>query len=75
MIGWRRDMAWPDTGLPWVPPSPNLPAVSSAVVYGATVFLEATSVSEGRGTTTPFEQFGAPFLGAQVGGSVAGVQR
>jgi uncharacterized protein YbbC (DUF1343 family) len=66
MVGWRRDMSWQDTGLPWVPPSPNLPSVSSARVYGATVFLEATTVSEGRGTTTPFEQFGAPFLSAQV---------
>lgn len=68
MTGWRRDMLWSSTGLPWVPPSPNLPSVASAVVYGATVFLEATTVSEGRGTTTPFEQFGAPFLSAQVSG-------
>jgi uncharacterized protein YbbC (DUF1343 family) len=66
MLGWSRDMSWQDTGLAWVPPSPNLPTLSSALVYGATVFLEATSVSEGRGTTTPFEQFGAPFLNAQV---------
>lgn len=66
MIGWQRAMTWKNTGLPWIPPSPNLPTVASAVVYGATVFLEATTVSEGRGTTTPFEQFGAPFLGAQA---------
>ena len=66
MIGWNREMYWEDTGLPWIPPSPNLPTVKSAVVYGATVFLEATTVSEGRGTTTPFEMFGAPFLDAQV---------
>lgn len=66
MTGWHRDLLWADTGLPWTPPSPNLPTVASAVVYGATVFLEATTVSEGRGTTTPFELFGAPFLSAQV---------
>ncbi len=67
MTGWTRDMRWRDTRLPWIPPSPNLPTVSSSDVYGATVFLEATTVSEGRGTTTPFEQFGAPFISAQVG--------
>jgi len=66
MSGWSRDMMWGSTGLPWIPPSPNLPTIGSAIVYGATVFLEATTVSEGRGTTTPFELFGAPFLDAQV---------
>ena len=45
MLGWRRNMSWGETGLPWVPPSPNLPTVASAGVYGATVFLEATTVS------------------------------
>ena len=69
MLGWSRDMTWVETGIPWIPPSPNLPSVTSAIVYGATVFLEATTVSEGRGTTTPFEQFGAPFLSAQVNDS------
>ncbi len=51
-------------GLAWVPPSPNLPTPASASAYGATVFLEATTVAEGRGTTTPFTLFGAPFLDA-----------
>ncbi|KAJ1434306.1 hypothetical protein B484DRAFT_394092 [Ochromonadaceae sp. CCMP2298] len=50
---------------PWVPPSPNLPTLASAHAYGATVFLEATTAAEGRGTTTPFTLFGAPFLDAE----------
>jgi uncharacterized protein YbbC (DUF1343 family) len=60
--GWRRDMLWPDTGLPWVPPSPNLPTFTSALVYPGQVLLEGTNLSEGRGTTTPFEVVGAPFV-------------
>ena len=62
MLGWRRRMLWPDTGLPWIPPSPNLPTVQTAAAYPVTVFLEATTIAEGRGTTTPFLTFGAPFL-------------
>lgn len=64
MEGWRRDMSWDETGLPWVPPSPNLPTARSTLAYSATVFIEATTVTEGRGTTTPFELFGAPFYRA-----------
>lgn len=64
MEGWRRNMMWTQTGLFWAPPSPNLPTAISAEVYPATVFIEATTVSEGRGTTTPFEVFGAPFYNA-----------
>ena len=48
-------MTWADTGLPWILPSPNLPTVEAAEVYVSTVFLEATTLSEGRGTTMPFE--------------------
>jgi uncharacterized protein YbbC (DUF1343 family) len=66
MKNWNRQMLWKDTGLVWVPPSPNIPTPDTAIAYGATVFLEATTVSEGRGTTTPFEVFGAPFLNANV---------
>ena len=66
MGGWRRHMLWRDTQLLWVPPSPNVPTPSSAIAYAASVFLEATSISEGRGTTTPFQLFGAPFLQPQV---------
>nr|WP_321398209.1 DUF1343 domain-containing protein [uncultured Desulfobacter sp.] len=62
MQGWTRDMYWQDTGLVWIPPSPNLPTPLSAMVYPGQVILEGTNLSEGRGTTLPFEQFGAPFL-------------
>ncbi len=59
---WRRDVRWPDTGLPWVMPSPNLPTPDSCLVYPGMVLLEGTNLSEGRGTTRPFELFGAPWL-------------
>jgi len=62
MRGWRRAMVWGDIGRPWVPPSPNLPRVHGALVYPGQVLWEGTQLSEGRGTTTPFEQFGAPFV-------------
>lgn len=62
MPGWRRSMLWPDTGRAWLPPSPNLPRFEGALVYPGQVLLEGTNLSEGRGTTTPFEQFGAPFI-------------
>ncbi len=62
MNGWRREMYFEETGLPWIPPSPNLPTPVSAVVYPGQVIWEGTNVSEGRGTTQPFEVFGAPFL-------------
>ena len=62
MQGWRRSMYFQDTGLPWVAPSPNLPTPVSALVYPGQVIWEGTNVSEGRGTTQPFELFGAPFM-------------
>ena len=62
MEGWRRDMYFQDTGLTWVAPSPNLPTPVSAMVYPGQVIWEGTNVSEGRGTTQPFELFGAPFI-------------
>ncbi len=62
MTGWQRDMYFHDTGLPWIAPSPNLPTLSSALVYPGQVIWEGTNISEGRGTTQPFELFGAPFL-------------
>ena len=55
MEGWRRDMFFDATGLPWVMPSPNMPTLDTAVVYPGTVLFEGTNVSEGRGTTRPFE--------------------
>jgi uncharacterized protein YbbC (DUF1343 family) len=60
--GWRRGDYFEATGLPWVLPSPNLPTLDSAVVYPGQVLLEGTNLSEGRGTTRPFELWGAPFL-------------
>jgi len=62
MEGWRRRMLFPDTGLPWVLPSPNMPTFDTAVVYPGQVLLEGTNLSEGRGTTRPFEIFGAPWI-------------
>jgi uncharacterized protein YbbC (DUF1343 family) len=62
MQGWNRSMLFTDTCLPWVAPSPNLPTPASTLVYPGQVLWEATNVSEGRGTTQPFELFGAPFI-------------
>ncbi len=60
MDGWTRDMYFDATGLPWVMPSPNMPTLDTAIVYPGTVLFEGTNVSEGRGTTRPFELTGAP---------------
>lgn len=62
MRGWEREMFFAQTGLPWVAPSPNLPTPAAALVYVGQVIWEGTNVSEGRGTTQPFELFGAPFI-------------
>ncbi|MBU3917324.1 DUF1343 domain-containing protein, partial [bacterium] len=62
MEGWWRDSLFSDLGLPWVLPSPNMPTLDTAIVYPGMVLLEATTLSEGRGTTTPFELFGAPYV-------------
>ena len=62
MTGWSRQMSWEDTGLQWVMPSPNLPTPTSALVYAGTGLFEGTVLSEGRGTTRPFELIGAPWL-------------
>jgi uncharacterized protein YbbC (DUF1343 family) len=65
MEGWRRDQ-WADTtSLPWVIPSPNMPTLDSAAVYPGTVLFEGTMLSEGRGTTRPFELVGAPWIEAE----------
>jgi uncharacterized protein YbbC (DUF1343 family) len=60
--GWRREMYFDETGLPWVIPSPNLPTLDSAIVYPGAVLFEGTMLSEGRGTTRPFELIGAPWI-------------
>ena len=62
MGGWGRNNYFDETGLPWVLPSPNMPMVETALVYPGQVMLEGTNVSEGRGTTRPFEIFGAPYI-------------
>ena len=66
MKNWRRSFLFSDTGLPWVLPSPNMPTLQTALVYPGMVLIEALNLSEGRGTTIPFELFGAPFINAQA---------
>jgi len=65
MQGWQREMYHDDTGLPWVMPSPNMPTLDTAVVYPGSVLFEGTMLSEGRGTTRPFEILGAPWIDAE----------
>jgi len=62
MAGWQRSMWYGETKLPWVLPSPNIPTPETAVVYPGAVMFEGTNVSEGRGTTKPFEIIGAPYI-------------
>src|SRR5205814_5839579 len=66
MSGWRREMYHDDAAAPWVMPSPNMPTLDSAIVYPGTVLFEGTNVSEGRGTTRPFELVGAPWVSAEA---------
>lgn len=60
--GWNRTMWFDETGLPWIPPSPNMKSLRTATVYPGTCLIEGTNVSEGRGTEKPFEYIGAPFI-------------
>ncbi|MBF0106758.1 MAG: DUF1343 domain-containing protein [Deltaproteobacteria bacterium] len=64
MKGWRRTMYFDETGLCWIPPSPNMPHLNTAILYPGLCLIEATQLSEGRGTTKPFEWVGAPFIEA-----------
>ena len=66
MEGWKRNLWFDQTGLPWVMPSPNMPFLDTAIVYPGMCLFEATNLSEGRGTTRPFEIFGAPFIHADT---------
>ena len=66
MDGWRREMYFDETALPWVLPSPNMPTLETALVYPGMCLVEGTELSEGRGTTRPFELFGAPFVDARA---------
>ncbi|ACY16217.1 exo-beta-N-acetylmuramidase NamZ family protein [Haliangium ochraceum] len=71
MQGWRREMYYEDTGLPWVMPSPNMPTRDTALVYPGMCLIEGTELSEGRGTTRPFELAGAPFIdGVRLAGAL-----
>lgn len=63
--GWKRTQFWDQTGLPFIPPSPNMPTPDTALVYPGMCLGEGTNVSEGRGTCRPFEQFGAPWLDSE----------
>jgi uncharacterized protein YbbC (DUF1343 family) len=65
MDGWRREMYFDETGLPWIMPSPNVPTLDTAIVYPGGVLFEGTLLSEGRGTTRPFEIMGAPWVHAE----------
>lgn len=64
--GWPREAFFDETTLPWIMPSPNLPTLDSAIVYPGTVLLEGTNLSEGRGTTRPFELLGAPWIDGEA---------
>jgi len=66
MKNWERAMWFDETGLPWVMPSPNMPTLDTATAYPGMCLLEGTNISEGRGTTRPFEIFGAPFIDAET---------
>lgn len=66
MRGWKRAMWFEETGLPWIAPSPNMPTIATAAVYPGMCLVEGTNLSEGRGTTQPFELVGAPWLDGRV---------
>ncbi|WP_298990806.1 DUF1343 domain-containing protein [uncultured Pseudokineococcus sp.] len=70
--GWRGSLPWQDTGLPWVPPSPNVPTPDVALAYTGTCWFEGTLMSEGRGTTTPFQTVGSPGADWRWAEAVAG---
>ena len=74
MEGWRRSMTWEETGLPWIAPSPNMPTITTALVYPGGCLVEATALSEGRGTTRPFQLTGAPGIDPlRLAGELAGL--
>jgi uncharacterized protein YbbC (DUF1343 family) len=66
VAGWRREQYGDETGIPWVNPSPAMPSIDTALLYPGTCLFEGTNVSEGRGTTRPFEMIGAPWLDAEL---------
>lgn len=66
MTGWKREMHWDNTNLPWINPSPNMRSLDAALLYPGMCLLEGTNVSEGRGTDVPFELCGAPFVDGEL---------
>ena len=66
MKGWERSMSFEDTNLPWVVPTPNIPTINTCYAYNATCIFEGTNFAEGRGTTTPFELIGAPWVKSET---------
>lgn len=66
MQNWSRDMLWPETGLEWIPPSPNIPDFETALIYPGACFFERTTASEGRGTMHPFIQLGSPWIDGEA---------
>ncbi|MDR1398996.1 MAG: DUF1343 domain-containing protein [Treponema sp.] len=74
VAGWRRDQYGDETGIPWVNPSPAIPSIDTAILYPGTCLFEGTNVSEGRGTTRPFELIGAPWLDAEALAETLNVQ-
>jgi uncharacterized protein YbbC (DUF1343 family) len=65
MEGWTRSTLWPATGRSWIPPSPNIPTWETTILYPGTCLVEGVTLSEGRGTTRPFEMLGAPWVGPE----------
>ena len=74
MRGWKRDQSFADTGLPWTLPSPNMPTPDTALVYPGTCMFEGTNLSEGRGTTRPFELVGAPYVDEAWAAALRGLE-
>ncbi len=72
MDGWKRKMFFDDTKLPWVPPSPNIPDLETAIIYPGMCMYEATNISEGRGTKKPFKQIGAPWMSYDIAKELKG---
>tara|TARA_Y100001980_G_C14535552_1_gene312129 strand:+ start:492 stop:1793 length:1302 start_codon:yes stop_codon:yes gene_type:complete len=73
MDGWKRKMFFDDTQLPWIPPSPNIPDLETAIIYPGMCLYEATNISEGRGTNKPFKQIGAPWMNYDIAKELKGL--
>ena len=74
MDGWKRKMFFDDTKLPWIPPSPNIPDLETALIYPGMCIYEATNISEGRGTKKPFKQIGAPWMNYDIAKELKGLE-